>query len=157
MAWNRSPVRHLSYILGGGAALLAVGVMIFQALLTPLTPWQDYLQRLERVLQIPLPDTEIWLLPLAPQRAEMGIPIDTPRLHISDIWAFRQCDFLYQVAKANSGLGRVMSDAARAVHERQLVQAMQRCVTALPESDAATLPMPVAHSTAALAIWFPPL
>ncbi len=128
-------LRHKAAAVGfaGLLVLLAVG-LAWWLLWRQVGPYDDYLARLSRVLDV-AQDASITAivvpLPAIPERAALYRDVEAPRLSPDALWALRSCDFLHQVAQANSSLGKVMSDAARLQHERGVLQGMQDCLAEL--------------------------
>lgn len=94
--------------------------------------WQDYYQRLARVLERPelAPELKPELAPVQTLPAIRDLYQQVPQssLNVLDLVALRSCGLQQRVAERNNSLGKVMSPANQLGYELQLLNELKPCL-----------------------------
>jgi len=99
--------------------------------------WQDYYQRLARVLELsadltpdsaPHSSPELAPVPALPAIRDLYQPLAQSSLNLLDLVALRPCGLQQRVAERNNSLGKVMSPANQLGYELQLLHELKPCL-----------------------------
>ena len=88
---------------------------------------QQYLVRLARVLDVPLPPIDWPMLSAPPRPRDLVLPIEEQQIDWLDLFALNECDLGALIGYRNSGLGRVLEHSERWLYERELLRGLHRC------------------------------
>lgn len=94
--------------------------------------WQDYYQRLLRVLELselaPELNPQLAAVPALPAIRDLYQHIPASTLNLLDLVALRSCGLQQRVAERNNSLGKIMSPANQLGYELQLLHALKPCL-----------------------------
>lgn len=90
--------------------------------------FDDYQQRLDRVLKLTPAELQLAELPAIPPIRELQQSIAASQLNLLDLVALRHCNLQHLVAERNNSLGKVMTSANMLGYELQLLGAIKPCL-----------------------------
>jgi len=96
--------------------------------------WQDYIGRLERVLETEIAAQSVMMKPY-PTRKALRISPRKVTIDIVDFLALLDCDLSRVVASRNAILGKVMQASQQWLYEAELIKALQECIAVLSAQE----------------------
>lgn len=99
----------------------------------------DYLARLSRVLDQPIPEFERQSPPRKPRARELQVDIEPLSIGVLDYWGFRRCGLAEILAERNSVLGRVMPPSQHLHMDGRLLIQLEHCREVLEDETLSQL------------------
>lgn len=90
--------------------------------------WQDYLKRLSRITDLPVPDPAPLPLRLYPSDRDLGHSLPEHRIDLLDYIELRHCDLMALVSQRNSALGKLQAASLRLQYEQRFIEQAQTCL-----------------------------
>lgn len=120
-------------------ATLIAFLTLLSACSKPLTNAEDYLKRLENVLDREADvSTSTELIVSFPGRKELEVQPPVFELSIKEFLGMRQCQLHTVVARRNSQLGKVATDSQRLFNDLEILSLGPTCIEKLGDSTLAT-------------------
>lgn len=91
-------------------------------------PFETYLQRLGRTLDVQVPAPATPALPVAPRAAKLKLPVAPGNLGALDFLAISGCAVQVTIGKRNSSLGRMARDSQRLLLELEYLALAPDCI-----------------------------
>ena len=108
---------------------LAVCILLLAGCQSPQSLWDDYLSRLSRVLDQPIPQAiPVARAPAYPAKRSILVDIPESRISLVDAWNIRHCDLFEVISERNSILGKVSEPEIRAGYEWRLLRSLPLCI-----------------------------
>lgn len=91
--------------------------------------FDDYLARLQRTLDVPVPEAIDLSLPAYPKKRNLFIAIPDTRINLLEAWELNHCELFALIGERNSILGKLSEPDIRFDYEWRLLQALPACIT----------------------------
>lgn len=106
------------------------GVLLWQSLGADphAARWQDYLARLSRITDIPIPASTPLPLRSYPSDRELKQSLPDHRINLLDYIELRHCDLMALVSQRNSALGKLQAASLRLDYEQRFIQLARQCL-----------------------------
>lgn len=96
---------------------------------SPSSLWDDYLNRLERVLDEPIPKEIQIALPAYPEKRQLLQSLGDIRVSVTEAWQLNHCELFKLMGERNSILGKLSEPETQWSYEFRFLQLIPPCIS----------------------------